>query len=610
MRLRLPIVLVLVFGSGLLMVLAVTSALWLGLRAVDKQTQEFHRAVTASVISDITADISNQFRMTLAQANWIIEAATDGRMQLDNLQEAERFLNGSLGGTPYLTALGLIYPDGRVIRIFRDKGLGETLDYGKTKSFRQFYAVRKDYNRPTWGPLFWSPELQQTLVNLNTPIRLDGKLKAILVQTVSTARLSQEMQRKDLADYLVPFILYDRTWVLAHPAIAQLPMVLPGEDPERDEEGGFIPLPKLAEFEDQILSFIWEGKGQDVDLLLLMEGVKARQVTVNGRDLLFVWHDVPELGLKPWTVGVYIDVAKTQAAVKIEAKYAGGAGVVILVLSVLAAVLIGMRVTAPIRRIALAALAVKKGRLMDAPTLPTSKLWEFDMAASSFNAMIEGLKEKELIREVFGKYVPEKVAAILLEDKGRLDPVQTVATVLFVDLAGFTGMTEKLGPGKTVDMLNAYFSEAVGIIEAHDGVITQFQGDAILATFNVPLQQADHAERAIRTGLELLKAVREKSFAGEKLSIRIGINTGDIVAAAVGAEGRLNYTVHGDVVNVAARLEQMNKQFDTMILVTGTTLLLVDDQDLLTMFDKISDVDVRGKTERIAIHALKESKRT
>lgn len=605
MRFRMPIILVLVFGSGLLMVLAVTSALWLGLRAVDKQTEEFHKAVTASVIGDITSEIGNQFRMTMAQADWIADAAADGRLDLNDPVAAEKFLNGSLAATPYLSALGLAFPDGRVIRIFREKKFGETVFYKGDREYREFYESRKDYTQSTWGPLFWSPELMQTLVNLNTPMRINGEPRALLIQTVTTARLSSEMLRMDLSDYLVPFILYDRQWVLAHPEVAQLPMVTPGEALHQDEAGDQIPLPRLDEFEDQILSFIWEGQGENIDLLLPMDDVRARMVHVDGRDRLFVFREIKGLGLKPWTVGVYIDVEKTRSAIQIEARYAGGAGVVVLILSVLAAVIIGLRVSGPIRRIALAALAVENGKLKEVPRLPGSHLWEFDMAASSFNAMIEGLKEKELIREVFGKYVPEKVASALLEDKGKLMPEQIEATVLFVDLVGFTGLTEKLGPGRTVDVLNAYFSKAVRIIEGYDGVITQFQGDAILATFNVPIAQTDHADRALKTGLDLLEAVNQDTFADEALSIRIGINTGEVMAAAVGAEGRLNYTVHGDAVNVAARLEQMNKQFDTSLLVAASTMEKVSTLSLKDHFIKISDVEVRGKSDRTEIFTLK-----
>ncbi|MCP3956032.1 MAG: adenylate/guanylate cyclase domain-containing protein, partial [Desulfobacterales bacterium] len=178
----------------------------------------------------------------------------------------------------------------------------------------------------------------------------------------------------------------------------------------------------------------------------------------------------------------------------------------------------------------------------------------------SFEGMVAGLAEREVIRRTLGRYVPESIAEKLLEDKGGLAPTEATATILFTDIAGFTVLTEALGPTRIVEVLNAYFSRMTKIIESRNGVITQFQGDAILAIFNVPVVDEDHANNACQAAVEMIECVESEIFAGEEIKCRIGINTGDIVAGAVGAEGRLTYTVHGDAVNQAARVEAMNKE--------------------------------------------------
>ena len=144
----------------------------------------------------------------------------------------------------------------------------------------------------------------------------------------------------------------------------------------------------------------------------------------------------------------------------------------------------------------------------------------------------------------------------MIKDKGALDPIERQATVLFIDLTGFTKLTEAKGPRAIVDILNAYFDAATEIIGKHNGVVTQFQGDAILAIFNVPFEDEDHAQHAFDAATDLLDTVRNETFAGEQLAIRIGLNSGPLIAGNVGGGGRQSYTVHGDAVNLAARLEK------------------------------------------------------
>jgi class 3 adenylate cyclase len=172
---------------------------------------------------------------------------------------------------------------------------------------------------------------------------------------------------------------------------------------------------------------------------------------------------------------------------------------------------------------------------------------------------------------------------------------QTEATILFCDIEGFTQLTETLGPVKIVDVLNAFFSAMVDILEQHGGVVTQFQGDAILATFNVPVTDANHASNAIHAAQQMLNCVAGNEFGGESLNVRIGINTGSVVAGAIGAKGRLNYTVHGDTVNLAARLEALNKEYGSRLLISESCAAQARDCEL----SRIGEVTVRGQTKSI-----------
>ena len=276
------------------------------------------------------------------------------------------------------------------------------------------------------------------------------------------------------------------------------------------------------------------------------------------------------------------------------------AGFAVLVLSVAVAAWLGARASRPIRSLAAAARAIETQHLDRLGSLPPSRVAELDDANRSFNQMVAGLREREVIRETLGRFVPTDVAMTLLSDGGELAPEQAEATVLFCDLEGFTALTETLGPAGIVELLNEYFEEMVEILERYRGVVTQFQGDAILATFNVPVPDPAHAANALRAAVEMQSAVRSRTFAGHGIGNRVGINTGQLVAGAVGAKGRLTYTVHGDAVNLAARLEALNKELGTRILISQATAAQVEGFDLRAM----GEVGVRGQSGRVAVYAV------
>jgi adenylate cyclase len=225
-------------------------------------------------------------------------------------------------------------------------------------------------------------------------------------------------------------------------------------------------------------------------------------------------------------------------------------------------------------------------------------------ARQTVRRQLEAERDMTAVSQMFGRFVPKAVADSMIKDKGALDPVERQATVLFTDLAGFTSLTEARGPRAIVDILNAYFDEATEIIGKHNGVVTQFQGDAILAIFNVPFEDPDHAQHAYDASIELIDMVAKKTFAGEKLSLRVGLNSGPLIAGNVGGGGRQTYTVHGDTVNLAARLEALNKDYGTSLLVSQMTV----DQLINSALEKIGEAEIRGLSEPVGLFALEGSR--
>lgn len=209
-------------------------------------------------------------------------------------------------------------------------------------------------------------------------------------------------------------------------------------------------------------------------------------------------------------------------------------------------------------------------------------------------------EQRRTISEVFAQYVPKKIADTLIADRGLLAPVAREATVLFIDIANFTAMTEKVGPQRTVAILNAFFERTTTCITDNNGVVTQFIGDAVMATFNLPVEDHNHQINAVNTVRQLIELVKNDTFDGMTLSIRIGLCTGPVIAGNIGGGGRQSYTVYGDTVNLASRLESLNKEHNTQVLISQTTLASLDPNG----FKQVGEITVRGFSEPISVYTI------
>jgi adenylate cyclase len=196
------------------------------------------------------------------------------------------------------------------------------------------------------------------------------------------------------------------------------------------------------------------------------------------------------------------------------------------------------------------------------------------------------------------RFVSREVAERITSADRAIQPgdgESRVASVIFTDIEGFSSVSEKLTPKQLASTLNEYFTTMGKVIDRHGGVIVQYQGDLMLITFNAVSTDEDHAANAVRTAMEIQRVAETSTFGdGHKLLTRCGVNTGDIVVGAIGAEGRLAFTVHGDEVNIGARLEQLNKKFGTYVLVGENTM---NECKKLCAFEPVTEVTVRGRSQ-------------
>lgn len=225
----------------------------------------------------------------------------------------------------------------------------------------------------------------------------------------------------------------------------------------------------------------------------------------------------------------------------------------------------------------------------------------------SYRFILEG-RNKEKIKQAMGKYLSQDIMQNVVQniDDIRLGGKKANVTVLFADIRGFTSMSEKMTAEEVSVILNEYFSEIEPIITKYNGVINKFIGDAVMAIFGEPIQDLNHPANAVKCANEMLKKVEwlQGKWINEgkpKIEIGIGINTGEAFVGNIGSEKRLEYTVIGDMVNLASRIESYNKVYKTNFLISSSTYSYVSS---LTDVIKISEVTIRGKSKKMDIYEV------
>jgi adenylate cyclase len=272
----------------------------------------------------------------------------------------------------------------------------------------------------------------------------------------------------------------------------------------------------------------------------------------------------------------------------------------VLVLGVLVALGLARWIARPL--MSLTREAAKLGALDVAPAAPLrSRVTEVAQLAAAMASAREAIR-------TFGLFVPRDLVQRIVESgamEGRSGMRETV-TVLFSDIRDFTTIAEQHPPEDVVDMLSAYFDVMYRSIEAHRGCIVQFLGDGVYAMWNAPVREPDHVALSCRCAVDLQMAIdrfnaQRRAEGAPALETRIGIHTGPAVVGNVGAEARLQYTAMGDTVNVAARLEGMNKQYGTRILVSGTVQAACADG---FVWRRLGSSQAKGREEAIELYEL------
>ena len=343
-----------------------------------------------------------------------------------------------------------------------------------------------------------------------------------------------------------------------------------------------LPASRRDEFEAQLRRIVTDGR-EGISVLIGGEAWEALAIPVEHADL-----PVYTVLQRSLADGVAPFLMLETALLFIAA--------ISLAVTLLGAVRIARRITEPIRDLSAAAGEIARGNYDVRVKIENDD--EIGQLGRAFDSMARGLAERDNIRGVLGKVASSQVVKQLLDGEIELGGQELDATVMFTDIRNFTALSEKLTPRQGLGLLNEFLTTISAVVEEHEGVVDKYMGDGVMAVFGAPVTRADDAQRAIEAALDirahiaaLRPALRARGMPAPEVGV--GLNTSRMVGGNVGSPSRLNYTVLGDGVNLASRLEGLTKRYLVPIVCGNRT------HDSVTgiVFRELDKVRVRGRTE-------------
>lgn len=593
----LPISTALALIFGTLMVIAVSAVLGIVLITSLANTRDLLiDAATASMRAN-TKTVENLLNPAEEQVRFLAGLIFNGTIDPDDREKLGYFLTAGLAGTPQIQALAFISKDLTIdVSDRRASGIAFHRDELHPHMRAGVEALKKT-SVASWGPVTFIPEQKASFLNFRQPIHKDGAFIGALLAAIPTSKLQTALNPAGGPTGENRFILYGTQNVLAH-----------GRPQKTKFKASLAaPLPGLDDIEDAVLKSIWR---EDRELLTLIENndnFESHYLQINGGGYLFFYNSLHGYADKPLTLGFWL-IDKDAMRELRRLALSAAAGLAVLLLSIIAAIILGRKIARPISALSAASRQISNLDFANAPTLPKSVFKELNEAASAYETMLRGLTW-------FENYVPKTLVRKLISS-GEAVSEERLITIMFTDIAGFTSQAENMSAPEVANFLNAHFEILARCIEREEGTVDKFIGDAVMAFWGAPDDQEDHADRACRAANAIKAAIDKDNQLRRKtglapVQIRIGIHTGPIIVGNIGAKGRLNYTVVGDAVNIAQRLEQLGKQVneakeagdisDTTILISGTTR-----EALTGNFETVSagEHNPRGRSQKIEIYEL------
>ncbi|WP_169727531.1 adenylate/guanylate cyclase domain-containing protein [Granulosicoccus antarcticus] len=548
---RIPITITLAAAIGLLVLVTVGVVFGVGVWIAQKNTFDL---LNLNAQQTVAAEV-NQFEQHLRPSEnltrFLAERISRGEVDPANKEQFSRMLIGALAGVQQVEVIGFIDTQLQSTSARRERELGSVIVSNTDQSSDPVFQslLGRVSEGAVWGPPAWREEIQRSYLYRAHPVRRNGELIGAMVAVTSIEGLSTFISEHGIKSAGNSFILYGRDEVLAH-------WLLIDGYPNRSSE---YPLPSLSRFGDPVLASIWQPAEPSRNPNKPVDGIQTHLLELFNDSYVYVYRSLKGFGPEPMIIGAYFQA--NNSVKEIRRMFAAlVAGIVALLISLIAAIILGHRIARPIVRFSAAAGQIRELDVSQIEDLPGSMLRELNDQSIAFNTMLRALRWFEL-------YVPKKIVERLIRQADVRDTISDAReiTVMFTDIAGFTSVSEGMLAPEVAAFVNHHFSLLADCIEAEEGTIDKFMGDAVMAFWGAPDEQTDSAERACRAALAIASTIHEDNKQrlanGEQaVDIRIGIHTGMATVGNIGAPGRLNYTVIGDTVNIGQRLEQLGKE--------------------------------------------------
>lgn len=595
-RIHLTPTLTVVIGTFVL----VTAALVLWVQVIT--SEKVVRGLGGTLVDIGMGALHNEFAAQLdaieEQGAYTAKAILAGSVLIDDVEELSTFAYGALAGTPQASLMVVASKGGYAVQVDRGDGDGvvvpQRAPVAKLPDLAAHIKEASGSDTGFWTPVHYIPGRSHSYVTYISPIRSGDTYLGIVVVGVSLDRLSKIAQ-KISTDDLTVFLAYGDGQLLAHPNLHQV----------TDQLTTNAPLIDMAAAPDGFLARHLDHEHRPATDYQMSDNIEMKVgYDAKGERRFVVFEDSGEkFGNLPVTIGAHFSASVLEQPLD-QISDSIFIGLVLLGGSLVGAGFLAHYVARPIRRAAEGARAVARLDLEAVSPLPGSAVRELEDLANGFNAMLGGLT-------AFERYVPKKLVAKLLSE-GRADapPEERDVAVLFTDIAGFTSICEDMSAIETADFVNNHLSVLGGAIARNGGTIDKYIGDSVMAFWGAPDRLDVPSLPAARAALDIGRAIRADNIQREKqgkapVRIRVGLHRGPLVVGDIGAPERVNYTVIGDTVNVASRLEGLGKsvdaEADVVILVSSDIAEQLDDS-----FSRqtIGEQKVKGKDTPIEVVRL------
>ena len=571
----------LAFSFGTLVFLSIGGVLALTVGANIRNTLDLLGAQAALLVDAMEDSLRGEMTRAESAVDGVAQLYRQGDFEIDDNGSMSAVLSGALSGAGQATVILICTPDMACRGVTRGAdGHVDRLPAEAEKSPQIVAALdqRRQANGRRWGAFVANEH--GLFANVSVPLSRDGgPPQGWAIAGVELHKLSEITRDLSARFGTHAFILDGENRVIADQRLAD----------SSARESGITPLMPLASFGDPVLAAYQDREVENDVSTTRARNVELAEIRLGDSDdawwkenaYLAISRKIGGYGDRPWTIGAYFQGSQIGGEIQ---RVVGSAmlGLAAMTVAVIVAILLGRRLSRPIQAIAGQATRVADFDLDGVAPLPRSRIKELDDQASAFNAMLIGLR-------AFSTYIPRSLVAKLVRsgEIGVAEPRETIVTVMFTDIADFTGLSEQMDAGAVSELLNRHFAILCRAVDAHGGTVDKFLGDGMMAFFGAPDRLKGHAAAAVRAAAQIREdlAADNQSAVNEglpALRVRIGIHTGPVIVGNIGASDRVNYTIIGDTVNVSQRLQGLGKELapdaEITIAVSAETASRLDER--------------------------------